>query len=128
MTPVELVHAMWSAFAGGGALASLDLVDEDCEWLTPPDLPAHGEIRGGRAMRAYIERLEQDGIRVEPTLHTCEAVGDDVVIAGGRMRVVSPSVLSDSPHFWLYRLRGRRFTRIESYPSRRAALDAAGAV
>ena len=77
-------------------------------------------------MRAYLERVAHDGVRVEPTLHGCEEVGGQVVV-GGRMRVVSPNVLSDSPLFWLYRMRAGRVARVETYASRRAALDAAAA-
>ena len=126
MTAVEQVRALWMAFETGGALATIDQLDEDCEWVAPPDLPDAGAVRGGGAMRAYLERLARDGVRFEPTLHTCEAVGDHVV-AGGRMRIVSPTVLSDSPLFWLYRMREGRVVRVESYTSRRAALDAARA-
>ena len=127
MTAVEQVHALWDAYSSGGGLATLDQLDDECEWgPTPPDFPDASDVRGGRAMRAYLERLAQDGVRIEPTLHTCEAVGDNV-IAAGRMRIVSPGVLSDSPLFWLYRMRDGRVARVESYASRRAALDAARA-
>jgi ketosteroid isomerase-like protein len=125
MTPVEQVHAMWSAYASGGALAALDLVDDDCEWLPSPDFPGARAIRGQTALRAYAERLQVDGVRVEPTLRTCEAVGDEVVVVGGRLRIVSPRMLADSPHFWLYRMREGRVARVESYASQRDALAAA---
>ena len=124
MTAAEQVRALWDAFASRG-LATLDRLDDECEWDATPEFP-DAPARGGREMRAYLERLAQDGVRVEPTLHTCEEIGDHVVV-GGRMRVVSPTVLSDSPLFWLYRIRGGRVCRIESYASRRAALDAAHA-
>lgn len=117
---------MWSAFASGGALASLELVAEDCEWLPSPDFPDAAAVRGALAMREYLERLTEEGVRFEPTLHACEQVADDAVLAAGRMRIVSPSVLSDSPHFWLYRLRDGRVVRVEAYATRQDALNAAG--
>ena len=126
MTPVEQVHALWSAFASGGALAALEHVDEDCEWLPAPDVPGGETVRGPVEMRAQLERLEAEGVRVEPSLHSCEAVGDHVV-AGGRMRIASPAMLADSPYFWLYVMRGGRVVRVESHASQRDALDAARA-
>lgn len=126
MTPVEQVHALWAAFASGGALATLDHLDDDCEWLPAEGFPDARAIRGGAALHTYLEQLTDDGIEIEPTLHRCEAVGEHVV-AAGRIRIVSPTALSDSPLFWLYRMRNGRVARVESYLSRRAALDAAAA-
>jgi ketosteroid isomerase-like protein len=126
MTAVEQVHALWSAFASGGPLATLDHVDEDCEWIPSPDFPGpHAAVRGPSAMRAYFEQLTAAGVRVEPTVRTYEAVGDDVVVVAGRIRIVSPRMLADSPHFWLYRVRDGRVARVESYASQRDALAAA---
>ena len=126
MTPVEQVHALWAAFRAGGPLATLAQAGEDCEWLPPPDLPGADAVRSGSEMRAYLARLAREGVRVEPTLHTCEEVGEHVV-AGGRMRIVSSTSLSDSPLFWLYRIRAGRVARVEPYASREAALAAASA-
>ncbi|HEX2086738.1 MAG TPA: nuclear transport factor 2 family protein [Solirubrobacteraceae bacterium] len=124
MSPVEQVHALWSAFASRGPLASLDHVAEECEWIPSADLPHDRPVRGAAAMREYVERLDRQGVRIEPALHTCEQLGDDVLV-GGRMRVVSRAALIDSPLFWLYRVRGGRVVRIESYVSRADALRAA---
>lgn len=126
MTPVEHVHALWRAFARAGPLASLEHVDADCEWIPPPELPGSAPVRGANAIRAYVERLIEAGVDLEPAMHTCEQVGEDVLVAG-RMRVVSRAALSDSPHFWLCRLRGGRVVRIESYGCRTDALSAARA-
>ena len=125
MTAAERIRALWDSFASGTGLAALDQLGDDCEWVTSPEFP-DAPARGGRAMRAYLERLAHDGVRLEPTLHSCEPVGDHVVV-GGRMRVVSRNLLSDSPLFWLYRMRAGRVARVETYASRRAALDAAAA-
>ncbi|MDQ3740861.1 MAG: nuclear transport factor 2 family protein [Actinomycetota bacterium] len=126
MTAVEHVHALWSTFETQGALARLSHVDEECEWVPSGEFPEARPIRGAAAMRAYLEQLTRDGVRFEPALHTCEAIGDRVVV-GGRIRVVSSAALSDSPLFWVYRLRDERVVRIESYASRREALTAAAA-
>jgi ketosteroid isomerase-like protein len=126
MTAVEHVHALWSAFEKQGALAAVEYVDDECEWVPSPDFPEGRPMRGAQEMRTYLEQLSRDGVRFEPALHTCEAIGQHVVV-GGRMRVVSSDALSDSPLFWVYRLRGERVVRIESYPSRRDALTAAAA-
>lgn len=125
MTPVEQVRAIWSAFASGGVRGWLGLVAEDCEWHPSPNLPHGRPVRGEAALRAYLQALSREGVRIEPALHTCEQIADDAVLAGGRMRVLSPTTLSDSPQFWLYRLRGGRVARVESFASRQAALEAA---
>lgn len=127
MTPVEQVHALWSAFETQGALESLRYVDAECEWVPSPDVRGGRPIRGADAMRDYLRQLTRDGVRFEPALHTCEPIGDDAVLVGGRMRVVSSAALSDSPLFWVYRVRAERVVRIESYPCRRDALTAADA-
>ncbi|HEV2812242.1 MAG TPA: nuclear transport factor 2 family protein [Solirubrobacteraceae bacterium] len=126
MTSVEHVHALWSALESGGPLAALELIDDECEWVPSPDFPEGRPIRGAQEMRAYLDELTRNGVRFEPALHTCEAVGDHVLV-GGRIRVVSRAALSDSPLFWVYRMRGERVSRIESYPSRRDALSAVAA-
>jgi ketosteroid isomerase-like protein len=124
VSAVEQVHALWSAFATGGVLATLDHVDEDCEWIPSSDFPDARPIQGPAEMRAYIERLTRDGVRFEPTLHTCEPVDDDTVLVGGRMRIVSRASLTDSPLFWVYRTRDERVVRIEAFGCRREALRA----
>jgi ketosteroid isomerase-like protein len=123
MTSVDRVTALWSAFAAGGPLATLDHLHEDCEWVPSPDLPAASAIHGADAIRGLLERMRSDGVRIEPTLHSCEAIGDRVVVCG-RMRIVSRAALSDSPLFWVYRLRDERVVRVEAYPCRRDALAA----
>ena len=125
MSALDQVQALWSVYRSRGMLASLDHVDEHCEWIPPPSLADGRPIQGAAQMRRYIERLETNGVRFEPVLHTCEEVGDGVVVAGGRMRVVSEAALSDSPLYWVYRVEGERLVRIESYPCRSDALAAA---
>src|SRR3712207_3624783 len=91
MSALDQVQALWSTYRARGMLASLDQVGEDCEWVPPPSLPLAGgrPIQGAAQMREYLESLEDRGVRFEPVLHTCEQVADDVVVAGGRMRVLS---------------------------------------
>ena len=126
MTPVDQVQTLWSVFESDGPLATLDHVADDCEWVPAPDVPRARALHGAREMRGYLEQLELAGVRFEPALHTCEAVGDNVVV-GGRLRVVTSSALSDSPLFWVYRVREGRVSRVEAYACRRDALRAAAA-
>ena len=125
MTAVQQIHALWSAFETAGPFAALPYVDAECEWIPSEDLPGAQPLHGTEAMRSYVERLSGDGVRIEPALHTCEALADDTVLVGGRLRVVSRASLSDSPLFWLYRVRDGRIVRIESYATRNGALAAA---
>jgi ketosteroid isomerase-like protein len=125
VTAVEQIHALWSVYESGGPLATLEHLPEDCEWVPSSDLPPAGTIRGQAEIRAYLERLTHDGVRMEPAVHTYEQLGDDAVLVGGRMRVVAKAALSDSPLYWVCRLRDAKVVRIESYPCRREALSAA---
>lgn len=127
MSPVDQVQALWSAFETHGPFESLRYVDAECEWVPSADFPDGQPLRGTDAMRDYLHRLTRQGVRFEPALHTCEPVGEEAVVVGGRMRVVSSAALSDSPLFWVYRVRQDRVVRIESYASRRDALTAAAA-
>ena len=124
MTPADRVHALWDAFAIGGALATLDYVHEDFEWVPSPDVANGRAIHGASAIRGYLEGLQREGVRIEPTLHSCEAHGDLVVVCG-RMRVVSRAALSDSPVFWVYEVRDEQVVRVAAYACRRDALAAA---
>lgn len=123
VTPVDRVRAIWCAFESGGALATLEHVHDDFE-VPSPGFPEGEPIQGTGAVRALLEELSSEGVRLEPILHSCEAVGDHVLVSG-RLRVVSRAALADSPLFWVYRLRDERVARVESYPSRRDALAAA---
>ena len=124
MSPRDHVHALWSSFATRGALAAVDLLDDECEWVPAPDLRDQRELKGAAEIRAYLERLAAAGVRLEPAVHSCEVVGEDVLV-GGRIRVVSPRALSDSPIYSLHRVRDGRIVRVEAFACRRDALSAA---
>lgn len=127
MTAEQQIHALWAAFETSGPGAAFGYMDPECEWVPSAELAEGVPLRGADAMRGYLERLSGEGVRIEPALHTCEELAEDTVLVGGRMRIVSRASLSDSPLFWLYRIRGKRIVRIESYPSRGSALAAAAA-
>ena len=125
---VSQIRALWSVYEAAGPLATLDRLPDDCEWVPPTDLPAAEQtIRGANEIRAYLKRLDHAGVRLEHSMHTCEALDEHVVLVGGRMRVASKASLCDSPLFWLCRMRDERIVRIESYASRSDALSAAAA-
>lgn len=124
MTPADQVHALWDAFEARGPLATLDHVHEECEWVPSPEFEVARPIHGAGAIRGYLEALHRDGVRIEPTLHSCEAAGEHVVVCG-RMRIVSRATLSDSPLFWVYSVRDGRVIRVRSFASRRDAYAAA---
>jgi ketosteroid isomerase-like protein len=124
MTAVDRVNALWNALEARGPLATLDHVHEECEWVPAPDVAAAKPIHGAGAIRGHLEALDREGVRIEPTLHSCEAAGDNVVVCG-RMRIVSRATLSDSPLFWVYRVREGRVIRIEAFACRRDAYAAA---
>ena len=127
MSPLHRIQALWSVYEALGPFATIEQLPEECEWVPPPDLPDAEIIRGPQEIGAYLQRLGREGVRLEPAMHTCEALDEHLVLVGGRIRVVANAAMTDSPLDWLCRMRGDRVVRIESYACRDEALTAAAA-
>jgi ketosteroid isomerase-like protein len=53
--------------------------------------------------------------------------GDVLLVAGNRARGRASGVELEGTVVWVYRVAGGKITRVEGYPTREAALEAAGA-
>jgi ketosteroid isomerase-like protein len=122
---VEVVRAAFEQFARGDFSAWADLPD-DFEFVTSSELPDAGTYRGEEALRwltAWVESFEE--LTVEAT--KIIDAGDKVVVAilqRGRPRGTQTVV---EGRWWqMLTLRGGEVARIESFPERAQALEAAG--
>jgi ketosteroid isomerase-like protein len=121
---LESVRRLWDAYEHGGFAAGVGALGEDVVWVPGA---AEGELRGAAEIRAHLERLRAEGVRLEAEPQRFEVLGDGrVVVVSGSMRVIRPTGLADSPVHWVYRGDGDgRIVRIESYGSRDEAYAAA---
>jgi ketosteroid isomerase-like protein len=92
-----------------------------------PDVTAHPSIEGAPLLRGrdavtrwWRELISADR-EVEARPLEFEAHGDCVVVRG-YLRHRSGRTLSESQAFWLYEIRDGQIVRMESHPTRRAAL------
>jgi ketosteroid isomerase-like protein len=122
---VEIVRAMFEQFSRGDFSSWADLPD-DFEFVTSPELPDAGTYRGeaaSRWMTAWMKSFE--GLTIEAT----EAIdADDKVFVGilqrGRPRGSQAAV---GGRWWVVvTLREGVIARVEAFPERTPALEAAG--
>jgi ketosteroid isomerase-like protein len=100
----------------------LECVDPELEWRTAADRRLY---RGYDGVRAFFQRWQDDGERLEVPLQRVVEVAPGQVLAVGRLRLLRPGRgLADSPGVWLFHVAGGRVTRIHAYPSERDAMKA----
>jgi ketosteroid isomerase-like protein len=117
---VQLVRAIYEAWANGAS--ARDLIDEDVEYVNPPDAVEPGTLRGrksfARVRDAYPEFV------VEPERYV--DVGDDVVvIAVARGRGAS-GLETQWKQGYVWTVRHGRAVRFRWFNDPRRALDAVG--
>ncbi len=122
---MEIVRTAFEQFACGDFSAWADFPD-DFEFVTSPELPDAGTYRGEAALRwltAWVESFEE--LTVEAT--EISDAGDKVVVAilqRGRPR--ESETVVEGRWWQVVTLRGGEVARIESFPERAQALEAAG--
>jgi ketosteroid isomerase-like protein len=123
---VEIVRAMYEPFARGDFSAWADLPD-DFEFVASPELPDADAYRGEAAVRWMTTWVESfDAHTIEATEIT--DAGDDKVLVAilqrGRPRGSQAAV---EGRWWVVMtLRGDELARVEVFPERAQALQAAG--
>ena len=124
----DIVRAAFAAFERRDAGALVALCDPEClfEPVTA-QIAGDGEpYRGHDGMRRYltdVARVWQE-LRPEPTAF--EEVGDEVVVATGRIYAWGVGRVIDSPAGWLWRVRAGRIVHGRVFDTARAARRAAG--
>ena len=102
--------------------AVLDEVAEDV--VFDPGGGRDRVLYGREQVSAYLDRLEERGVRLRPRSFSFDALGDQVVVSGG-LRTTGPRGLVDRQVAWLYGVRAGRVASVESFGSRAEALRAA---
>ena len=120
---LAVARRLFAAFSEGGVQALLELVH--------PDVVAHPSIDGGptlhgrEAMEAWWAQISERGTEVEARPLDFEVRGDWVLVRG-YLRYRDGQTLAENQTFWLYEIRDGLVTRMESRPSRAAALELTG--
>jgi ketosteroid isomerase-like protein len=125
---IDAVKAGFEALDQGGVEALLGFIDPEFETTTPPELSVEpGTYRGHDGLRRYFESFYEvmEEIRFEP---------DDFIDAGDRVvvpvRLIArgrdTGIEAEQALAFVWTLRDRKAIRLESYPTRAEALEAAG--
>jgi ketosteroid isomerase-like protein len=106
-------RALWDAYTRGDMHAMRSQLDDDVEWQ-----PLEGEVlRGAAEVAAYLCG-GADGFSA--VAHVIESDGDRVIVHGSLRRFRDGGFVDVQPT-WVWRFRGGRLLRVESYTSREEA-------
>jgi ketosteroid isomerase-like protein len=123
---VELVREMFEPFSRGD-FSGWTRIPDDFELVTSPEVPEAGTYRGQAATRWMLEGVEFFEGRTIEAAEILDAGGDKVlaeILIRGRPRGSQTAV---EGHWWIVMtLRGGEVARIEVFPKRAQALEAAG--
>jgi ketosteroid isomerase-like protein len=101
--------------------AFLSALDEDIE--ARPRIKGAPVLRGREAVERWCAKLSAPGDELEVRPLDYEAIGDCVIVRG-YIRHRENRTLAESQVYWLYEVREGLITRMESHPTRAAALAA----
>jgi hypothetical protein len=117
-TPIEVIRALWAAYARGGIDAMHKVVgDAPVEWIP---LDAGEPVPPERFWGDWGRR---QGEEVSVTVHSFEEHGS-CVLAHGSMRTFRDGGFVDVQPTWVYFFHDGVLVRGAGYPSREAALEA----
>ena len=124
---VDIVRGLHEAWNRGEDLVELGLIDEDIEYVNPPDAMEPGTRRGRdgwkRAVRMIFESYDDAHIEVERILDAGERV---VVLATLQVRGRGSGMHMQQPQGYVWTLRDGRAVRFEWFVGHERALAAAG--
>lgn len=116
---VALARRLLDAFATGDLDAARTLLHPAVQVI--PSLDGGRQLEGVEAVTAWWRSLAANGANVEARPLDFEVSGDCVIVRG-YMRHNEGRMLSERMVFWVYEIRDGQITRIESRPTREAAL------
>ena len=125
---VEAVRAIYERFSEGDFRASVDLFDRHVLYLMTPDAPeADEDYVGVEAVATATRRLFETWADLTMDAEELIVAGDTVLVSVRQRGVARISgVPTEAHYFTLWSFRGRKVIRIENFPERAQALEAAG--
>jgi ketosteroid isomerase-like protein len=124
---VEAIRAIYERFSEGDFRASVDLLDPHIVFTlfaNSPDADVHVGVEAvGAATRDLLETWADYKLKAEEFI----PAGDSVLVSVRQQGVARISGVPTDEHFFtLWSFRGRKVIRIENFPERAEALEAAG--
>ena len=124
---VEIVRAIYARFGEGDFRASVDLLDPHIVFLMMQDAPDAEVYVGVEAVAAATRGLFDTWADFTLKAEELIPAGDSVLVSVRQQGVARISgVRSDERYFTVWSFRGRKVIRIETFPERAQALEAAG--
>jgi ketosteroid isomerase-like protein len=118
---VSVARRLFEAFRKGGTEAMAAMLDPDVK--AKPGIGGAPELDGRAAVLAWWADVARRGTELEARPLEFERHGDFVIVRG-YLRHRDGRTLAENQVFWLYEVRDGLITRMESHPSRSAALAA----
>jgi ketosteroid isomerase-like protein len=109
LSSTDVVRRIFDARASGDVRRFMTLVDPDVEVQALPDSRV---LRGSAEVADALAREASAPRRVEVEGHRFDALGDDVVLVTGRVRIITPQGFADSPAAWSFQVRCERVLRV----------------
>ena len=121
---IELARKLLARVIAGDIDGMLEYVHPDVELHSP--LPGGAAVKGREAVGEWFRGLTSEVTEFEARPFDYELVGECVVVRGYLWRR-DGNALSERQVFWLYGFRDGLVVRMESHPTRTAALASANA-
>jgi ketosteroid isomerase-like protein len=122
---VSVARRLFEAFAKGETARIEAALDVDV--IARPSIDGGPVLEGRPAFMAWWADVARRGTELEARPLEFERHGEFVVVRG-YLRHRDGRTLAENQVFWLYEIRNGVITRMESHPSRNAALEALEAV
>jgi ketosteroid isomerase-like protein len=125
----ENVDIIAAGFAGFGTGRFFEVLDPDVTWESRPDLPDSAVYRGHEGVRKLLGRFSEvmDGIWFRP--EELIPIGHDhvaVPLRWGGTGKGSGVAVEETRETWLFTMREGKVVRVQEFPTREQALEAAG--
>src|SRR5262245_39137680 len=118
---VAVARQIFDAYRTGNSDAAAGLLHPDV--VARPSVAGAPQLTGRDAVLEFWSSLRRSGAELEARPLDYESVGDFVIVRG-YLRRRDGRALAENQAFWLYEIHHGQVTRMETHPSRRAALAA----
>jgi ketosteroid isomerase-like protein len=124
---VERIRRAFAGTTAGDFSYLPGLIDDNCEFLWPPNFPGTQTTRGPEGFLSVVQEFEDafEEIRYEPQEFLDE--GDRLFVAVRTVgRAKHTAIAIDGVLYWVYTFRDRLVVKMEAFLDREAALEAVG--